>query len=31
MIGDYLKALYQEIETTAPHIVNKQIQTIYLG
>jgi len=31
MIDDYLKALYQEIEKTAPHIVDKQIQTIYLG
>lgn len=31
MIDDYLKALYKEITTMAPHIVDKQIQTIYLG
>lgn len=31
MIDDYLKALYTEIANTAPHIVDKQISTIYLG
>lgn len=31
MIDDYLKALYQEIEKTAPHIIDKQIRSIYLG
>lgn len=31
MVDDYLKALYQEISITAPHIVDKQISTIYLG
>jgi len=31
MVDDYLKALYKEIKTTAPHIADKQIKTIYLG
>lgn len=31
MIDDYIKGLYKEIETTAAHIVDKKIKTIYLG
>jgi len=31
MIGDYIETLYKEITNTAPHIINKKIQTIYLG